>query len=62
MTINLFGVKGALDKEEKKRRRIENTLKWKLRDFAKTERVIEGSNNVHESDSLPEAQKSNNQT
>lgn len=59
MTVNLFGVRGALEKEKEKRERIKKSLKWKLRDFAQTERVIEGSNSVHESDSLPEAQKSN---
>lgn len=55
MTVSLFGVDDALDKEDTEQARLEKALLWKLRKWGPKEEVVEGSNSVLESDSQEEA-------
>lgn len=53
MTINLFGVRDALDAEDEKYHKLKKVRERTLKRWGKPEDVVEGANNVQES-SLPE--------
>jgi hypothetical protein len=60
MTVNLFGVKDALDAEDKKYIKSKQKRERVLRRWGKTEDVLEGANSDHESDLQAEDQTQTN--
>lgn len=62
MTINLFGVKDALDEEGKQVKRIQKALEWKLREWGQGEEAAKQATEALESPEPREAQKSSSQT